>query len=104
MKEAIQKAIEGGYKATTTWKNTFTHDVEERANTASVILLDSLFWQALGRALGWPKKAEPKESKGSIVNLLFETHWRYQWHLFIDHLASGESTEEFFTTLLTQTK
>lgn len=62
------------------------------------IVLDRLFWQALGKGLGWDKKmtyyntfTEGKENNDP---------WRLEMHRFIDHLAEGKSIDSFFESLL----
>ncbi len=60
-------------------------------------LLDPLFWQALGKGLGWNGKnmdACCESNPGS------QDEWFYNWHNFIDHLASGKSVDSFFEELL----
>ncbi len=47
MEKAIRKAIEGGYKIE------WSMDVAVNGYYRSHILLDPLFWQALGKAEGW---------------------------------------------------
>ena len=47
------------------------------------ILLDPEFWRCLGESLGWE-----------------EGGWLYHWHRYIDHIAEGRNTEEFFENLL----
>lgn len=90
MKEAITKAIEGGYdemKFYPIWK-TSELGVGFHKLPLTGIFLDPLFWQALGKSLGW--------TDTDTVKI-----WKYNWHLFIDHLASGKDPESFFKTLLT---
>lgn len=36
---------------------------------------DPLFWQALGKSLGW------------------EDEWKNYWHLFIDHISNDKSAD-----------
>ncbi len=80
--DSLNKAIglaceKGGYK----WKIDCTMES---------ILLDRLFWQALGKAEGW------NENRDSISN-----NWNFYWHKFIDHLATGGNINSFFEELLT---
>ena len=77
--EAIQKAIEGG------WKKSFysPHLLE----IYEVYFLDPLFWQALGKAMGWDKKMDFTDDE--------YPDWKDYWHRFIDHLADGKSYENF---------
>ena len=57
------------------------------------MLLDPLFWQALGRRLGWQEY--DTEQGGRYT----EAGWKEQWHRFITHLISGKDAESFFETL-----
>ena len=51
MKDAITKAIEGGYQTPKSKINGVQTDVVIQ----EVVLLDPLFWQSLSKALGWIK-------------------------------------------------
>lgn len=118
MKEAIQKAIEGGYLAEAyehfktrmknpdeniivhieKWENDYFAYMFGGTWNCSTIFLDPLFWQALGKSLGW--RGEKK-----YINVTDETFgkfetWECYWHRFIDHLASGKDAESFFQELL----
>lgn len=104
IQQATQKAIEGGWKgvdATIVEGQVYTFGkriVEPEA------LLDPLFWQSLGKAMGWgtgcnicsgDECINPKEH-------LTKNHkypWQIEWHRFIDHLAEGKSIELFFAEL-----
>lgn len=59
-------------------------------------LLDPLFWQALGKAMGW------KEEMWWVNNYI--EAWKYHWHRFIDHLAEGKDADSFFQDLLSDNK
>ena len=88
IQKAIQKAIETGYNPD--W------------NTDEKHLLDPLFWQALGKALGWGDYAPyglESESPAGYDDARLNS-WRWHWHRFIDHLASGKDVDEFFKELL----
>ena len=56
----------------------------------SRIFHDPLFWQALGKALGW----EQSEGNGEYPV------YRDKWHQFIDHIMSGKDAESWFKELL----
>ena len=75
IKEAIQKAIEGGYK-NESWD--FTHD-----------LLNPKFWEALGKSMGWVE-----DRTGDYI-----PGWDYNWHKFIDYLVKGKTIEDYFKTI-----
>ncbi len=87
MKDAITKAIEGGYepRGLEVIQCTTLHD-----EYYDHYFLDPLFWQALGKAMGWEKR--------NSSDLFPE--WHLQWRNFIDHLASGKDVESFFKELL----
>jgi len=64
--------------------------------------LDPLFWQALGRALGWEqamRTVHAVENGRPTVVTSTGHHWRSHWHRFIDHLAEGKEAEAFFASL-----
>ena len=90
MEEALNKAIEAGY-VNNQGVLYFGQGIPQ------IILLDPLFWQALGKSLGW-KTAIYDGYAGSIPEI--KDSWVYYWHRFIDHLAEGRQPEEFFTNLL----
>lgn len=73
-------------------------------------LVDPAFWVALGKSEGWQYKAflrgkwETEEVNNSMrSDTPFRSpEWQYHWHRFIDHLASGKSTDSFFEELLSK--
>ena len=69
MEKAIQIATASGYYTTF-----FDKD--------SDVLIDPLFWQALGKGLGW----EPEE-------------WKWQAKWFMEHLMEGKDIQSFFIAL-----
>ena len=97
MKNAIKLAIEGGWDERR-WYENHTH-------ICSAIFLDTLFWQALGKAMGWEKVVETHVTdSGKRLTPVLIPSWHYQWLRFIDHLAEGKDADEFFTNLLAQPK
>lgn len=86
LEETIQKAVEGGYD-----NNWFINTELVRKDILCQILLDPLFWQSLGKAMGWEDVELWKQNKASLFD------WNYQWHRFIDHLAEGKSIESYFS-------
>jgi hypothetical protein len=56
-------------------------------------LIDSTFFQALGRARGWGA-ASYIDTEANLY-----PRWQYAWHRFIDHLADGKDAESFFAAL-----
>ena len=111
MKEAILKAIEGGWnRRTATLDMTIINEV---------VLLDPLFWQAPGKAMGWGEHTclvcgygtkmtriiacdEERHKEGTIYELT--SQWRWYWHRFTDHLAEGKDPDSFFQALLSPNK
>lgn len=99
--QAIKKAIESGW----TPKQTDTEYVMERLSIDTDIregnlYTDPLFWQSLGKALGWD---EVNGKRWESEKFRFMPVWRHYWHSFIDHLALGWDAESFFKDLLTNT-
>lgn len=96
MENAIKKAIEGGYNGIQVglefWCGIETKTAKEYPQLA---LLDPLFWQSLGKAMGWKEKMYI-EGKGER-NV---KEWLEYWHNFIDHLAEGKDADSFFNELL----
>lgn len=93
MNNAIKKAIEGGYRKATglDWLYVERYfDTHQR----TALLLDPLFWQALGKAEGWNKD---KTFEGDGITLI---SWKREWHKFIDHLAEGKPVDDFFNKIL----
>ena len=64
----------------------------------SEILLDPLFWQALGKAEGWTNNTEIILSYEPTVQKM--ATWHFQMRCFINHLAEGKDIDSFFTQLL----
>lgn len=110
LEETIKKAIEGGYEL----RRGTNVDVEigfwfrknGSATCIEYILFDPLFWQCLGKAMGWDKESASRYSsqvspKTGIWRgeLYKDNSWLYHWYQFIDHLAEGGSIESFFLNL-----
>lgn len=115
IQEAIMKAIEGG------WKPNHLAQVMKFPTGAAVIsenaFTDPLFWQSLGKAMGWGilhcencgKKAVAVRKKKSAPEywanccerklLSYGSSSIAHWHRFIDHLANGKTAESYFQTM-----
>jgi len=100
MEQAIKKAIEGGYKGGK-W-NTITKeyclDFFELNNRHKIMysyLVDPLFWECLGKALGWKQQDKIKE-----FGDFFNYDYRDYMHSFIDHIADKGTPDDFFNKLL----
>lgn len=114
MKNAIQKAIEGGYK----WEyvsrghTIFKGQAEDYSVACDAThLLDPLFWQYLGKTLGWTQsKFNIDNGANNRIYYNFGNHtdelvvrmeaWMFYWHNFIDHIADGGDVDEFFNNLI----
>ena len=96
IEQAIQKAIDGGWKPKI---SPFTTICKE-------YFLDPLFWQSLGKAMGWEKHDELMDGKHYCIDHVqydwADYDWVFQWHSFIDHLAEGKDAESFFENTLTK--
>ncbi len=114
MKNAIKKAIEGGYleeeitsisEQNGKWYFTISIQTRLLSRTPEEILLDPKFWQALGKAEGW---ARYTEYGGRKERKIYEDEcvkngwiiWEMQMHYFIDHLIEEKPIDEFFEKLL----
>lgn len=70
---------------------------------------DPLFWQALGKSLGWNTEMYSKYYRNRVggvdesLDLEYEEVLdpaSYQMHLFIEHLIANKPIEEFFEQLI----
>ena len=86
IKQAIEKAIEGGWSPV----DNFNEPKELGEMLYAEIFLDPLFWQSLGKAMGWRQDEDQWGDRAE---------WVSQWHRFIDHIADGGSAESFFENL-----
>jgi hypothetical protein len=105
MERAIKYAIEGGYDA---WNSPNVTVHEESDNHSAVswlsignfdvlkfeVLLDPLFWQALGKQQGWSDEPYQYTNEHNIYG------WHVKWLMFIDHRANGGDVDSFFNNLL----
>lgn len=103
MKNAIEKAIEGGYEGLTQKDlDTKNYQWDFPAN----VFLDPLFWQALGKALGWEEDYEYTSYGYSIKpgdSATLEIRgpgWIHNMHRFLDALIAGQTPDSFFDALL----
>lgn len=109
--KAIRLAVEAGYISKwqfnmlgrdNNWNNVLFFkdgDNNDFVYPLSSAMIDSDFWQALGKRLGWDED---------------ETHWQggdfvgrrstFEWHNLISHLADGGDIEGFFEKLLADNK
>lgn len=113
IEETIKKAIEGGYEPNGSdlqhymLFNQHAHISALNLVGYKVIFLDPLFWQSLGKAMGWRYKAYKNgawQTEDEDLDIMSDTpfrhpEWLYQWHKFIDHLAEGKDINSFFKNL-----
>lgn len=113
MEKVIKKAIEGGYQPHN-WikkggqKITAPEVVMSYYYHQPTYLFDPLFWQALGKSLGWKEKIHKSAQNTIIKDLLrhgtcnwsCQPEWLHHWHRFISALAEGKSPDDFFNNLL----
>lgn len=113
IEQAIKEAIEkGGYSRypmpmTMTNRNKTGRGTSDFVTTYTweTICFDPKFWQALGRARGWPEEEDNaaehfNDAKWHQTTTL--NSWFNHWHRFIDHLAEGHDAESFFKGLLSK--
>jgi hypothetical protein len=96
--QAIKDAVEkGGYKHP--YMGTAVQTIAEYGHH-QVALLDPAFWECLGKARAWENIKWNAEliSPRKILHK-YGSGYLYHWHRFIDHLADGHSTEQFFEIL-----
>jgi len=104
MEKAIRKAIEGGY-IDHAYCNEFDMYEAQSSYCHSTVLLDPLFWQALGKAEGWNKEEfcdfVNEDGVGMILSSINpEPVWLVKWYFFIYHLSEGKNIDSFFNELL----
>jgi hypothetical protein len=102
MNEAIKLALKNGWDDTN-YAYGATESDDIKVGTwyyPQGIVLDPLFWQALGKALGW------KKAKGNMSYALNEIvgipAWQTYAHDYFDLLLIGSDTEKFWKELLNQ--
>lgn len=110
MEEAIKKAREGGYSPML-YEQSDSHysyqwiDLGGFDGIKSEILLDPLFWEALGKTEGWsyvniPAAFEEGDPDDVFLDWTPELAWRVNWHAFVEHLSHRKDIDSFFNELL----
>ncbi len=110
MEEAIKLATDEGWRHLPTLM--LVNDTPH-SYALECVFTDPLFWQALGKALGWELDGEYCKSgcgcvrgdgnlhDGALCSWEHrESEWKINWHNFIDHLAEGGTPDSFFKALL----
>lgn len=105
MIQAIEKAIEGGWKAFGIITNASEMNEEsfknfwgylDRERRWQEIALDPTFWQALGKSCGWGKCAQ-----GYHIHICEALNrWQREAHRFYDLILTGGDTEKFWEEIL----
>lgn len=113
MEKIIRKAIEGGWrKDITSWdrctidnegfyaSNTFEEDISATRIRKEWIVLDPLFWQALGKACGW----EVEELDSIEGNDFYKNKWtKKALHFHEINLTEGwDKAVKYLEDLLTK--
>lgn len=101
-KQAIQKAIEGGWWVT----NFFGLTAEEQHQAEHDAVIDPAFWQALGKVLGWKGYVGETHSacgfSGGMDSFNFDgEEWNLNALKFYDLILTNGDTENFWNDLLT---
>lgn len=94
-KQAIEKAIEGGWKPA--WHKRGDNDqltAEYVADAPHETALDPSFWQALARSLAWNSPTAKFTDIGS------NSRWVKTAHHFYDLVLTGGDTEKFWEEIL----
>lgn len=106
-KEAIDKAIEGGWSGFFargyTWNGKGITDIDGDFWTYEEVALDPTFWQALGKALGWPEDWYIGESrfKDKVDGRLYRTHCpKWHAHVFFELILAQEDTKTFWEEII----
>jgi hypothetical protein len=116
LKKAITKAIESGWNPFVPQRPFELREITDKGRAVfwndgffqeswdlGMIWIDPLFWQSLGKAMGWKRHPIVQKFSKPVApdrpNFDSAEEWLYHWHRFIDHLAEGKTIEEFFGTL-----
>lgn len=97
IEQAIREAVENG--GFTRWGDEIKNGCIMSGASQSDLFLDPTFWQALGKARGWPLQW-PQPYQTGNGDWLDITWWEYKWHEFVRHLADGKDAESYFASLL----
>jgi len=96
----VETSYSGANREFSVWTRTDNHSSFVVPTEGT--FLDPLFWQALGRALGWDQAMRTvhavENGRPTIVTRAGH-HWLSHWHRFIDDLAEGKTAESFFASL-----
>lgn len=127
MKDAINKAIEGGFHNVKIFNRYLpASNIEKQIKEPGFIheiLLDPLFWQALGKAEEWDISLEHfictnpqcKSTTDWLTKKFCQDcgwiltpeeksteNWKKQMHSLLDHIIADGTVDEFFNKILTK--
>ena len=95
LEQAIEKAKEGGAP----WEPWNVKQSHKQFITPEEVFMSPIFWQCLGKALGWGDESEcPLACCGGICPINIPM-WQSQWHRFISHLSGGGTIGSFFENI-----
>lgn len=115
LEQAIEKAKEGGAP----WEPWNVKQSHKQFITPEEVFMSPIFWQCLGKALGWGIKCQncggeigessgmgkvafKYQCKGRCGSYFYSREaevWAKEWHSFVDALSEGKSAEDFFKEL-----
>lgn len=102
-KEAIEKAIEGGWDC----KIVKQEPLEMRRKNSEHIshtqaALDPLFWQALGKSLGWEMiwNGQYMNTRHNPKELVMVEGWEYNAHRLYDLILTNGDTDAYWEEIL----
>ena len=95
IEKSLALAVEGGYELKRSDRTSLNEQMAYLSINPDQVLLDPLFWQALGKSMGWGKPiiryGYNLDEEGAVE---YTQRWRNEWHHFIDSLAEGKTVEE----------
>ena len=91
IEKSLALAVEGGYELKRSDRTSLNEQMAYLSINPDQVLLDPLFWQALGKSMGWyvNMRCNIKHTKGYKGTCTMSV-----WHHFIDSLAEGKTVEE----------
>ena len=120
IEKSLALAVEGGYELKRSDRTSLNEQMAYLSINPDQVLLDPLFWQALGKSMGWyvNMRCNIKHTKSKMTeqdkqrfqellkkavsgSVILPTPKGYEgtctmsvWHHFIDSLAEGKTVEE----------
>jgi len=101
--DVIETAIRGGWKPYSIGAFGYLdfqfpdiHNMIDDIDEASIndVIVDPLFWQALGKELGWCGVGYVNIGESKRIQ------WKQKMYRMIDHLINGGTVEEYLISLL----